>query len=111
MSDRITKKGWLSQLTQGNQLSMENPLLTICCDQFDIQAIDFNITDTYHDFGVVITHIPSGVTGMCCEYSSQPKNKSAAFKQLTADPIFKLWIKKQLNRFSVGAKRTNNFNV
>lgn len=46
--------------------------------------------------GTRIIHEPSGARGECREERSQLQNKKRAFKRMTEDPKFRIWLNKQL---------------
>lgn len=48
------------------------------------------------DTAVRIVHRPSGAAGESCEERSQLQNKRAAFKRMTEDPKFKIWLNREL---------------
>jgi protein subunit release factor B len=48
------------------------------------------------DTGVRFVHDPSGATGESREHRTQLENKRAAFKRMTEDPKFRIWINIQL---------------
>ena len=52
--------------------------------------------------GVRIIHKASGVTTESREERSQLQNKHIAFKRLTNDPQFKLWIQRRVNEIETG---------
>lgn len=45
---------------------------------------------------VRITHPPSGAVGTSREHRSQLQNKKAAFRRMTEDPKFRVWVNKKL---------------
>ena len=49
--------------------------------------------------GTRIIHEPSGARGECREERSQLQNKKRAFKRMTEDPKFKIWLNKQLYNY------------
>jgi len=48
------------------------------------------------DTGVRFIHDPSGATGESREHRTQLENKRAAFKRMTEDPKFRIWINMRL---------------
>ena len=46
-----------------------------------------------------VIHHPSGARGECREERSQLQNKKRAFKRMTEDPKFKIWLNKELYNY------------
>lgn len=55
------------------------------------------------DSGVRVIHAASGARGEARDSRSQLRNKRAALRRLTEDPMFKVW----LNRMAFGADTTD----
>ena len=45
---------------------------------------------------IKIIHEPSGAIGQSCDERSQHQNKQTAFKRLTANPKFKIWLNRRI---------------
>ncbi len=79
---------------------MMNKKLSLTKNDFEIQTFSAGGPGGQHQnktsTAVRIIHKESGAFSECRNFKSQKQNKQEAFKRLTKNPKFKLWLNKKL---------------
>lgn len=74
--------------------------------EFDVQTFRSGGKGGQHqnttDSGVRIVHKESGAVGESREHKSQKQNKSTAFKRLSENPKFRIWLNQKVYEHDLG---------
>ncbi len=78
----------------------EKPMFSVTLADCDLQTFRSGGPGGQHqnksETGVRIVHRDSGARGECRENRSQLQNKKLAWKRMTEDPKFKIWLNRQI---------------